>query len=284
MLERSLVVLVAVAGCAYSSRQSEPLQRGPASVPTAAASSPAADAMAAALAAPSSAPATWRQNDEVPPGTAQDRARAAPRSVFALGAALYLSTASGQARLLDSHYDSEESSAARRRSADGRFVAFVKHVPESELWLASTDDGQERRLLTEQADERPERNLVGFAAPQFSTDGTTIFFLAEAWATSAAVHAFELSSGVERFIVDAVDVLVIPSGPHLDQLFIERHRYKSFPGEGFHSYEWCGIVSTSARVIEVLSEDGSLCPRYAPDDRSRIEAALKIPRRGAGIP
>jgi hypothetical protein len=163
-------------------------------------------------------------------------------------------------------------------------VAFVKHVPETELWLASTDDGGARRLLATQPGDEPEHNLVGFEAPQFSRDGRTIFFLAEGWTTSAALHAIDVGTSAERFVIDAVTALVVPSGPHAGQLFLDRHQYKTFPHEGFHSYEWCGLVDAKGKVVRTLSEDESVCPTYTPDTRAKVEAALRIPAAGPHLP
>lgn len=188
--------------------------------------------------------------------------------------------------MLDTEYDAEEGFAKSQLSNDGRRVAFVKHVAEkSELWLASTDDGRTRRLLSERPDDdEPKRNLTGFCCAQFSPDDRTIFFLADAWVTSAAVHAIDVRSGAEKFVVDAVGALVVRAGPHAGRLFVERHRYKTFPGEGFHSYEWCGIVDRQGRIVKTLSEDETLCPSYAPEDREKIHAELRIPAGGRGLP
>ena len=201
-----------------------------------------------------------------------------------LDRALYLSTSSGEAKLLDQQYGGDDSLASRQLSADRRWVAFVKHVPESELWLASMQDGSARRLLTARESDEPPRNLTGFADPQFSPDGRTIFFLAEAWATSGAVHAIDVDTLSERFVIDAVVALIIPSGPHSGQLFVERHQYKNFPGEGYHAFEWCGIVTTGGQTVRTLSEDESVCPGYAPGDRAKVEAALRIPVGGPRLP
>jgi len=60
-----------------------------------------------------------------------------------------------------------------------------------------------------------------------------------------------------------------------------RHRYRTFPGEGYHSYEWCGVVDTEGQVVQTLTtSDMTLCPGYSPVDRKRVENALEIPSAG----
>lgn len=216
--------------------------------------------------------------------TAVARAQAAPGTVFVQDGALYLSTHAGEAKLLDQRYGGDDSVAGAQLSADGQWVAFVKHVPQSEIWLASMQDGSARKVLAERASDEPGRNLTGFAHPRFSPDGRTIFFLAEAAATSSDLHALDVDTSSERFVIDAVDVLIIPSGPHVGQLFVQRHQYKKFPGEGFRAFQWCGIVDPRGRIIRTLSEDESICPGYAPEDRARVEKALRIPAGGPRLP
>ena len=57
---------------------------------------------------------------------------------------------------------------------------------------------------------------------------------------------------------------------------MQRHRYKDFPGEEFHSYEWCGVVDTHGRAVQTLSTDERLCPSHTADGQAEIEAALGV--------
>ena len=164
------------------------------------------------------------------------------------------------------------------RSRDGRWEAFVRPGRPRELWLASVQDGSERRLLTESEHDEPQRNLMGFAGLQFSPDGRTLYFLTEAWATSGAIHALDLQTLEERFVIDAVALLVIMSGKYAGQLFVQRHQYKDFPGEGFHAYQWCGVVDSRGTVVRTLATDERLCPDHAPEHRAAVEAALGLKR------
>jgi len=290
MIRGLLFALVGPIGCAHSTQTVQVAQSPAASSPPAVIASstpPKKGDNTPSTAAPVTS--SDRAPDPQASGTttsteAVARAQAEPGTVFVLGGALYLSTRSGEAKLLDHEYDGDDSLAGTQLSADQGWVAFVKHAPESELWLASTQDGSARRLLTAQEHEEPQRNLTSFASPQFSPDGRTIYFLAEAWATSGAVHALDIHTLSERFVIDAVSALVIPSGPHVGELFVQRHQYKTFPGEGFHAFQWCGIVNPRGQIVRTLSEDESLCPGYAPGDRARIEAALRMPKGGPGLP
>jgi hypothetical protein len=142
---------------------------------------------------PEAAVAEPHASEPTLPDEAVALAKAKPGMAFACRGALYIATRSGEAKLLaygaypnfGQAYDDVK--VSRMLSPDGRWVAFVRRTPETALWLASTEDGSERLLLSEQEDERAWRNLTGFDAPSFSTDGGTIFFLAEAWPNAAAL-------------------------------------------------------------------------------------------------
>lgn len=285
-----LFALVVPIGCVQPAGTVQGTPHPAASAPAAVVSSPSQSGQGdntpstATSVAPSAQPSKLPEPIATSSTAAVARARDAPGTVFVLDGALYLSTRSGDAKLLDHQYDGGDSVADTQFSADRLWVAFVKHVPESELWLASTQDGSARRLLTARENDEPQRNLTGFANPQFSPDGRTIFFLAEAAATSGAVHALDIQTSSERFVIDAVQALIIPSGPHVGQLFVQRHQYKTFPGEGFHAFQWCGIVDARGQIVRTLSEDESLCPGYAPADRARVEKALRMPADGPRLP
>ena len=265
---------VGAAGCARGTTASE---ASPAPVSAPPSATPSAGAVPALASSGFAEPRT--SVSEV-----AERAQKSPRSVFVIGRTLYLATAAGEAKVLDRAYDGGERLARTQLSVDRKLVAFVRRVSGSELWVASTDDGAERRLLTERASAQPERNLASLSTPQFSRDGNTIFFLSDGWATSWGLHAIDVRTSSERFVVDALTSLVIPSGPYAGKLFVERHRYKTFPLEGVRAYEWCGVVDRHGATIKTVSEDETLCPRYPPEDRARVEAALLIPAGAPGMP
>jgi len=276
------LALVGLMGCAHSTETVEAPPNPAAVSPPAATASASGDHTPSPSAplVPSAQAPELSEPSEASSTEAMARAQDAPGTVFVLDRALYLSTRSGEAKLLDDQYGGDDSLASMQLSADRLRVAFVKHVPESELWLASMQDGSASRLLAARASDEPQHNLTGFVDPRFSPDGGTIFFLAEGWATSGALHAIDIHTLSERFVIDAVAMLIIPSGPHVGQLFVERHQYKNFPGEGFHAFEWCGIVNAAGQIVRTLSEDESVCPGYAPGDRAKVEVALRIPAGG----
>ena len=257
-------VVAAVAGAVGCAHPAAPVV-GQASAPTLSASPPPQSAPAPSSAAPSSAVPSALETREPPP-------QSAPEAAPATAAADVPATAAPSASVRSQ----DGARVFPVRSRDGLWEAFVRLGPPRELWLASVQDGSERRLLTESEADEPQRNLVGFAGLQFSPDGRTLYFLTEAWATSAALHALDLQTLNERFVIDAVGLLVIMSGKYAGHLFVQRHQYKDFPGEGFHAYQWCGVVDSRGKTVRTLDTDERLCPDHAPKDRAEIEAALGL--------
>lgn len=250
-------VAAAVAGAVGCAHPAAPVV-GQASAPAPSAASPPESPPEAAPASSAAAPLPQLQLQEAPANAVADVPAAPAPSARELA------------------HDSAREALVRSR--DGQWEAFVRPGPPRELWLASVQDGSERRLLTESEADEPQRNLVGFAGLQFSPDGRTLYFLTEAWATSAAIHALDLQTLEERFVIDAVALLVIMSGRYVGHLFVQRHQYKEFPGEGFHAYQWCGVVDSRGNIIRTLDTDERLCPDYAPEDRAAVEAALGLKR------
>jgi hypothetical protein len=55
----------------------------------------------------------------------------------------------------------------------------------------------------------PEHQFCDFKRKQFSSDGRRLYYLTPAWATSDALHAFDMRAGEENFLLPANDVLVL---------------------------------------------------------------------------
>jgi hypothetical protein len=99
------------------------------------------------------------------------------------------------------------------RSTPGRLVTTgADEVEATELWIIRTDGTGLRRLLQGRNSERVEDILADFTAPQFSPDAKRIYFLSGAWATSSAVHVFDLRTGRQKFLCDANTLEVIQKG------------------------------------------------------------------------
>lgn len=154
-------------------------------------------------------------------------------------------------------------------SPDGRQVAYV-HVDapppgdydpdRSSLWLASVDGAAPRRLAEPVESDQMEQGFISLNNPVFSPDGATLYVLANAWVTSDAVHAVDLASGRQRYVIDGNSVGVLLNGPYRGWLVVSRHRY--WPKGG--SYDPYFVVRPDAKKAFMV-------PRT---DRDDSEAAL----------
>jgi WD40 repeat protein len=115
-------------------------------------------------------------------------------------------------------------------------------------------DGSDETLLVHgHAAKEPQEQLCGFQAKQFNADGSRLFFLSAAWATSAALHVYDLGTRTTRFVLPANDLLVLTfcKDEYRDGLAVEQHRYFVFGG----SYDWYWLYdATGEKEIGPLGE------------------------------
>ena len=123
-------------------------------------------------------------------------------------------------------------------------------------------DGSGDKLLLEGRKGGPEHQLCDFKAKQFSSDGRRLYFLTPGWATSGALHVFDMRSGDERFVLPANDVLVLSFCPikYKDDLVVLSHRYFLLGG----SYDWYWLYDPTGK-----KELGPLGEFANPDDMLR---------------
>jgi Tol biopolymer transport system component len=93
-------------------------------------------------------------------------------------------------------------------SNDGRFVVFVRGTPgdstetptgdrveATELWIVDVADGQLRRLLRGGTRTEGSGAMIGpFKSPQFSPNGSRVYFLSSAAVVSDAVYAVDVAT------------------------------------------------------------------------------------------
>lgn len=91
-----------------------------------------------------------------------------------------------------------------------------------------------RKLLSGRRSDNARRNLLGLDHPVFSLDGGLLYVLADAWATSAALHQVDVRTGAERFVIDANSVAVVRTGPHRGLLLVSRHKDTRGPAAPAH--------------------------------------------------
>jgi hypothetical protein len=96
------------------------------------------------------------------------------------------------------------------------------------------------------ANNDPKLNLQSLNHPNFSLDGHFIYVLADAWATSAAVHQVNVDTGIERFVIDGNSDAVVRTGPYRGYLLVSRHKYHPAPALG--SYDPVDVVRPDGHV------------------------------------
>jgi len=148
------------------------------------------------------------------------------QTVSAVNGNIVFTDATGRSsRVTESNSDSDPG-----LSFDGRSVVFVRETPnhkvdtgmgdveETELWIARLDrkEAPRRVLVGHPGNVLPGPGMVlaGFSNPQFSPDGRRVYFMAAAWATSAAIHMLDLKAGTTVFLFPGLGVEVIKGGKY----------------------------------------------------------------------
>lgn len=163
-----------------------------------------------------------------------------------------------------------------RLSPDGRMVAFVRATPgdsveaapgrseATSLWIVGVDGSAPRMLVRGRESSEPKEALASFLAPRFSPDGSRIYFLSSAWVTSGAVHAVEVASGREWFVVAGNSLDVVPAGEYAGHLLVEQHRYFLAGG----SYDWTWLFTPDGNEVGPVGETDEAVEEFL-DSRGR---------------
>jgi hypothetical protein len=160
-------------------------------------------------------------------------------------------------------------------SPDGRLVYYTRRAagprdeqfcgPKADELRAVGVDGKDDKLVLSGHRGDPEAQLCDFSNKQFSADGRRLYFMTPGWATSGALHVYDLRTRDERFLLPANDFLVLSfcKNEHRDDLAVRSHRYFVFGG----SYDWYWLYDSSGK--KELGPLGELADR---------DALLKIAR------
>ena len=147
-------------------------------------------------------------------------------------------------------------------SPDGRTVAFVRGTPgrtlaagsgdaeATEVWVVGVDGGGARRLLRGRAGRPPAPPVADMRQPAWSPDGTRLYVMGAAWATSGAVHAVDVATGEARYVGPGNSLWVVPRGTYEGHLVVSQHRY--FIGGG--SYDWFWLLTPDGREVGPVGE------------------------------
>ncbi len=142
-------------------------------------------------------------------------------------------------------------------SPDGSTVVFVRGTPgrtvqtaysdveATELWTVRVDGSNARLRVRGKTAMTVEETVAAIQSPEFSPDGSRVFFLGGGWVTSSAVHVLDLNSGRVRFVCPGNSLEVIRNGQYRGHLIVSQHRY--FMGGG--SYDWLWLVRPDGREV-----------------------------------
>jgi hypothetical protein len=115
-----------------------------------------------------------------------------------------------------------------------------------ELRRVRLDGSGDELLVRGRVAQEPEQMLCDFSRKQFSSDGRYLYFLSRAWATSGALHVYDVQQKRESYLLPANDVVVLSacaSKEHRDRLVVQQHRYFVVAG----SFDWYWLYDRGGR-------------------------------------
>ena len=115
-----------------------------------------------------------------------------------------------------------------------------------ELRRIAVDGTGEELLLRGRDSKDPKQTLCDFSRKQFTSDGRYIYFLSPAWATSSALHRYDVRNKAETFVMAANDVIVLNDcrkAENRDNLAVNQHRYFVVAG----SYDWYWLYDSTGK-------------------------------------
>lgn len=116
-----------------------------------------------------------------------------------------------------------------------------------------------RILVKSRGADDPKENLTGFSHLALSPDARTLYFEAEAWATSDAIHAINLATGKERFVVAGGLACVVLAGEYQGDLIVQQHRYLVQGG----SYDALWLFDPAGKQLGMVAQSTDatgVCP------------------------
>ena len=133
------------------------------------------------------------------------------------------------------------------------------HAPP--MTIASASDGErvDRILLRSKSSMKPAENLTELSNLELSPDSKTLFFEAQAWATEDAIHALDLNTGAERFVVAGELRCVLPTGEYEGDLIVEQHHY-FVQGGSFDDLYLFDARGKKLGIVEQGTNTTGICP------------------------
>jgi hypothetical protein len=184
-------------------------------------------------------------------------AQSQPARVYSDAGNIFIERAGGTSKLTSAEMDIDPV-----LSPSGAFVIYTRHgrgrsrrhyephqfcptEPRPDELRRVDSDGSDDRLLLKGRGGDPEHQLCDFKSKQFSSDGRRLYVLTPAWATSDALHLFDMRAGEEHFLMPANDVLVLNfcRGKYKDHLAVAQRRNFLFGG----SYDWYWLYDPAGK-------------------------------------
>jgi hypothetical protein len=132
------------------------------------------------------------------------------------------------------------------------FIRKAENASRSGIYLLDLRTKLISLLIEEKTSKDPEKDLTGLALPHFSVDGRSVYFSADAWATSGAIHVIDLNNKQTRFVSSGNGIDIVRTGPYVGNIVTERHVYeKSLKG----SYNSFFLIDQYGNVIAELGND-----------------------------
>lgn len=114
----------------------------------------------------------------------------------------------------------------------------------NELWIKYSN-GKEELIVASKESDKLENTIAGIENPQLSLDKKKVYFLFLAWATSSAVHVYDITTKVEKYLCPGHTMEGIQEGEYMGMLLVNKH----FMGED-KDY----VIDENGEVIKDLSE------------------------------
>jgi hypothetical protein len=157
-------------------------------------------------------------------------------------------------------------------------------APADELRRIRVDgSGEELLVRGREGKNDPKQSICDFSSKQFSSDGRYIYFLSPAWATSAALHRYDVNTKALTFVIDANDVIVLnhcKKAENRDNIVVNQHRYFVVAG----SYDWYWLFDGAGKKEKAPSANTTAPRRCSTRSTRRLCVSLSLLPRRSGRP
>ncbi|MDB5227010.1 MAG: hypothetical protein JWN78_1203 [Bacteroidota bacterium] len=162
-------------------------------------------------------------------------------------------------------------------SPDKNLIAFIRKTngaemesgsgpgENNEIWLFNLALDKGKAIVHGKEGDSPETILINLQGLFFTSDSRYIYFMSDAWATSAAVHRYDISTGKEKFISDANDLIVIPTGKYKDDLIVNKHKY--YHSEDGGSYDPYCLLNAEGKELKEIGEEENAISKFLEQNK-----------------